>query len=86
MTYHAGAVLLQEIDKRCGQTGRPAGCFTDCSEPIRVESDLKPLPAQRIFGLCLGNEDLNNLDNLRENPAVAVRCGSPIATAFGFGP
>ena len=63
-----GALLLREVDERCGLTGRVAACFTDYRDPSRVEHSAHRLVAQRIFGLCLGYEDLNDHDSMRDDP------------------
>ena len=43
-------------------------CFTDHRDPARVEHTVRDLLAQRVFGLALGYEDLNDHDELRLDP------------------
>ena len=74
MSSDGGALLLREVDERCDLTGRVAACFTDYRDPCRVEHSVDRLVAQRIFGLCLGYEDLNDHDSMRDDPALAVGC------------
>ena len=75
MSSDGGASLLREVDARCGLISRLAACFTDYRDPSRVEPGVERLLAQRIFGLCLGYEDLNDPDRLREDPALAMAVG-----------
>ena len=77
MSSNAGALALREVEERCQILGRMAECFSDYRDPARVEHSLKRLLEQRIFGLCLGFEDLNDHDRLRDDPilCLAVGCG-----------
>jgi hypothetical protein len=75
MTSNAGALLLGQVDHGLGLIGRFAGCFTDRRDPRFVEHRLETLLGQRIFGLALGYEDLNDHDELRKDPALAVLAG-----------
>lgn len=75
MSSDAGVLLLREINERCGLTRRLAECFTDYRDRSRVEHGVEGMLAQRIFGLCLGYEDLNDHDGLRDDPAMALAVG-----------
>lgn len=67
-----GGVLLKEVEDRFGFIRRFAECFTDYRDPDLVEHSLLDLLKQRIFGLCLGYEDLNDHDTLRHDALLAV--------------
>ena len=54
---------------------RFAGCFTDGRDPLLVEHRVETLVAQRVFGLALGYEDLNDHDELRKDALFAVLAG-----------
>ena len=54
---------------------RFADCFTDRRDPRYVEHQVETLVGQRIFGLALGYEDLNDHDELRKDPTFAVLAG-----------
>jgi hypothetical protein len=54
---------------------RVAGCFTDARDPQRVAHGLSEMLAQRIYGLALGYEDLNDHEELRRDPLLAVVAG-----------
>jgi hypothetical protein len=75
VTSDAGGLLLREVDARFGFLDRFAGCFTDHRDPDLVEHPLIELLKQRVFALCLGYEDLNDHDQLRHDPLLAVLVG-----------
>jgi hypothetical protein len=54
---------------------RVAGCFTDYRQPERIEHPLEEMLAQRIYGLALGYEDLNDHEQLRQDPLLGVLAG-----------
>ena len=68
----AGGLLLREVEKRTGIVQRFAKCFQDYRDPRWVEHPIEQLAAQRVYGLCLGYEDLNDHDQLRSDPVLAV--------------
>lgn len=70
-----GALLLREVDSRLKITTRVAACFTDHRNPDFVEHSVLELIRQRIYGLALGYEDLNDHDELRLDPLLAVAVG-----------
>jgi hypothetical protein len=72
LTSDAGALLLRELDRRFGLTEALAACITDRRDPAKVTHDLTTLLAQRIYGIALGYEDLNDHHTLREDPLFAV--------------
>ncbi len=72
ITTDAGGLLLREVEKRTGIIAQFAACFTDHRDPERIEHTVGELVAQRVYGLALGYEDLNDHDQLREDPLLAV--------------
>jgi hypothetical protein len=70
-----GAVLLRETDARFGITERLAACFTDYRDPELIEHRVLELVRQRIYGLALGYEDLNDHDDLMRDPLLALSVG-----------
>ena len=72
ITSDAGGLLLREVEKRTGIITQFAACFTDHRDPIRIEHPVKALVAQRVYALALGYEDLNDHDQLRADPLLAV--------------
>jgi hypothetical protein len=75
ITSDAGGLLLREIEAKFRFVEQFAHCFTDHRDPDLVEHTLTDLLKQRIFGLCLGYEDLNDHDRLRFDPLLAVLVG-----------
>jgi hypothetical protein len=72
LTSDAGALLLREVDRRIGLTAALAEALTDPRDPAKIRHDRHTLLAQRIFGIALGYEDLNDHLTLRQDPLFAV--------------
>jgi hypothetical protein len=72
LTSDGGGLLLREVEKRTGIVERFAGCFTDHRDAERIEHTVRELVGQRVYGLALGYEDLNDHDQLRQDPMLAV--------------
>ncbi len=75
ITSDAGALLLREVEAKTTIIGRFAACFTDHRDPELIEHSVGHLVAQRVYGLALGYEDLNDHDQLRYDPLMAVLVG-----------
>lgn len=75
ITSDAGALLLREVERRAGILRQLSSCFTDHRDPERIEHSVSELLSQRIFGLALGYEDLNDHDRLRHDPLMALLSG-----------
>jgi Transposase DDE domain group 1 len=75
ITSNAGALLLGQLDEGLGLIRRFAGCFLDRRDCRFVEHRIETLVGQRVFGLALGYEDLNDHDELRKDPMFAVLAG-----------
>jgi hypothetical protein len=70
-----GALLLRAADRKINLLQRVAQCFTDSRTPWRVEHRLPEMLAQRIYGLALGYEDLNDHEQLRSDPLLTLLSG-----------
>jgi hypothetical protein len=75
LSTDGGALLLREADHRLGMSRALAECFEDQRDARFVDHQLPQLLAQRIEGLALGYQDLNDHDQLRRDPLLAVACG-----------
>src|SRR5512132_398203 len=75
ITSDAGALLLGETDRAIRLTERFAACFTDARAVELVEHQIATLVTQRVVGIALGYEDLNDHDELRCDPVLAVLAG-----------
>jgi hypothetical protein len=72
LTSDAGGLLLREVDRRLGLTRKLAACIPDPRNPQMTVHDQHTMLAQRIFGIALGYEDLNDHDTLRKDPLFAL--------------
>src|SRR6201988_1922950 len=75
ITSDAGALLLGATDRAIGMMARFARCFRDHRRPDLIEHEVVTLVGQRVFGIALGYEDLNDHDELRHDPIMAVLAG-----------
>jgi len=75
MTSDGGALLLRETDRRLNLLPRLAECFLDGRSPLLVKHPVAQLVAQRVYGLALGYEDLNDHEQLRQDPLLRVLAG-----------
>jgi hypothetical protein len=75
VTSDGGALLLREADGKINLLRRAAACFTDGRDPDRIEHTIEEMVAQRIHALALGYEDLNDHEQLRSDPLLAVLVG-----------
>ena len=70
-----GSLLLGEVEQRTGILRRLSETFTDHRDPERIEHSVAELVAQRVYGLALGYEDLNDHDRLRQDHLLALLIG-----------
>jgi len=82
LSSDGGALLLREADRRLDLTRRMAECFGDARQPGKVEHTVRELVAQRVHGLALGYEDLNDHDRLRCDPLLALAAGKADPTGM----
>ena len=75
ITSDGGALLLREVEQRTAILHRFAQCFTDHRQENRIEHDVLSLVSQRVIGLALGYEDLNDHDQLAQDQMLAVAVG-----------
>jgi hypothetical protein len=77
MTSDSGALLLRETDRRMKLLARFSQCFLDGRNPALVQHPVEQMLAQRIYGLALGYEDLNDHEQLRQDPLLKLLAGKP---------
>jgi hypothetical protein len=70
-----GGLLLGQVERCTGILRQFAACFTDHRDPELIEHGVEELIAQRVYGLALGYEDLNDHDQLRYDPLLATLVG-----------
>jgi hypothetical protein len=76
ITSHAGGLLLREVDRCIGLLNRLSKCFLDGRQQSRVRHSVREMVSQRVYGLALGYEDLNDHEQLREDPLLMLLAGS----------
>jgi hypothetical protein len=72
ITSDAGALLLGATDRAIGLMDRFAACFHDVRRQEWIEHEVVTLVGQRVYAIALGYEDLNDHDELRHDPLMAV--------------
>src|SRR5580700_3604562 len=68
ITSDGGTLVLKALEEKTSIVRRFAACFEDYRNPDQIEHPLLDLIAQRVYGLALGYEDLNDHDELRSDP------------------
>jgi len=86
ITSDAGALLLGAADRAIKLTERFATCFHDTRRQHLIEHEVVTLLTQRVFGIALGYEDLNDHDELRRDPMMAVLAGKLAARREDYAP
>jgi len=76
ITSHAGGLLLREVDRRIGLLQRLSECFLDGRQQSRVRHSVREMVTQRVYGLALGYEDLNDHEQLRQDALLMLLAGS----------
>jgi hypothetical protein len=70
-----GALLLQEADSKMNLLARLSECFIDRRNPVLIEHSIKQMIRQRVYALALGYEDLNDHEQLRQDPLLSALAG-----------
>jgi hypothetical protein len=70
-----GAFLLRQTDKRLNLLARMAECFLDGRNQVMVEHSILEMLSQRVYGLALGYEDINDHEQLRYDPVFGILAG-----------
>jgi hypothetical protein len=74
LSSDGGLPLVRQVDAGLGLTRTLAGCFSDQRNQLFVDHSMQQLLAQRIYGLVLGYEDINDHEHLRRDPLLAAAC------------
>src|SRR5688572_26967762 len=83
ITSDGGVLLLREIDRKLKLTERLSKLIPDRRDPNRIQHSLMSMLQQRIYGLALGYEDLNDHNQIRHDLALqtAVNRIEPLASS-----
>ncbi|MEH1918347.1 MAG: transposase [Nostoc sp.] len=76
--FDAGLTLIAELDRKREITSRLAACFKDYRKPNKILHPVNSLIAQRIYGLIMGYEDINDHETLRHDPIFWLAVGKVI--------
>jgi hypothetical protein len=82
ITSDGGSLLLREVEKRTAILSRFADSFTDYRDEKRIEHSVLALVSQRVIGLALGYEDLNDHDYLAKDQMLAIAVGKSDPTGM----
>src|SRR5712675_3676948 len=75
LTSNGGVMLLAMAERRLGLAEKLARVFPDRRDPTRVVHSLVDMFRARMFAICCGYEDADDLDHLRSDPAFKLACG-----------
>ena len=83
ITSDAGGLLLREVNETFGVIRKFASCFRDHRDPELIEHPVEQLLAQRVMGIALGYEDLNDHDELRHDRLSRSAMSKKATTSTG---
>jgi hypothetical protein len=75
MTSDAGVMLLGATDRKLGLIAAAARCIADPRNPLLITHGVVDMLRQRVYGLALGWEDLNDHSALRQDVAMQTAVG-----------
>ena len=75
LTSNGGVMLLALAERRLGIAGRLARLIPDRRDPTRITHSVADMIRARLFAICCGYEDADDLDTLRSDPAFKLACG-----------
>ena len=75
MTSDAGVMLLGATDRKLGLMDAAARCIADPRSPLLIKHGVVDMLRQRVYGLALGWEDLNDHGALRRDVAMQTAVG-----------
>jgi hypothetical protein len=78
LTSDGGVLLLRAVDQRIGLIDAINECIPDPRNPIYTQHTQRTMLAQRIMGIALGYEDLNDHQTLRDDPALMTATGTDV--------
>jgi len=82
ITSDGGSLLLREVEQRTAILSRFSKSFTDYRDERRIEHSVLSLVSQRVIGLALGYEDLNDHDHLAKDQMIAIAVGKSDPTGM----
>ena len=68
VTSDGGSLLVKAVDEKLGLTECLAACLVDPREPGKIRHSLRDMLRQRIFGICCGYGDTNDVARIGSDP------------------
>jgi hypothetical protein len=81
VTSDGGILLLSRIEQKLGLTEKIAKQFSDKRDQTKVKHSLLTMLCQRIYGIALGYEDLNDHNGLRHDTAFQTALHKDVGLA-----
>jgi hypothetical protein len=81
VTSDAAGLLLREVAEGTKILQKFSDCFVDFRNPDQIEHSVVDLVSQRVYGIALGYEDINDYDDLRHDALLATLVGKTDPTA-----
>jgi hypothetical protein len=75
ITSDGGALLVRQVAKHTNILADVAGCFIDRRRADLIDHSIEELVGQRVLGIACGYEDLNDHDQLRDDPLWRLLAG-----------
>ena len=84
LSSDGGVLLLREIERKVGVSDVLASCLADRRDPARVRHSFTAMIRARVMAIACGYEDCDDLDALRDDPALKMACGQAPEAALGL--
>ena len=84
LSSDGGVLLLREIERKLGVSDVLASCLADRRDPARVRHSFTAMIRARVMAIACGYEDCDDLDALRDDPALKMACGRAPEAALGL--
>ena len=78
VTSDGGLLILKGIEQKLGLLSKVAKVIADPRNPDLIEHSVHSMLCQRVFGLCLGYEDLIDHNSLRHD--IGFQCAADSGT------
>ena len=75
ITSNGGVVFLRKADSKLGLISDVSSAYSDKRQSSKITHSVETMLRQRVFAIALGDEDLNDHDNLRHCPALQTAVG-----------
>ncbi len=84
LSSDGGVLLLAQAEREMAICTQLAACIADPRDPSRIIHTLPDILRARIFAICCGYEDADDLDTLRHDPGFRLALGKLPGSGAGF--